>query len=436
MPTGSWRASRSGSRRASSTSASSAPVPRIGRTAAAAIFAAALALRLAAITWSGWTTIGFGDAPAYRFAATELVRTGRYPIATEEFYFRAPGYPVFLAAITLGHPDAAAAVPAAKSANALLGSAAAMLLAALSARLFRRRGLAIATGFAAAAHPGLVSLSMDLESEPLFLALLLASGFLLLGAVDRPSSNLAVGAGLVLALAALTRPSALALAPFLAAPLGDARYPTRARAHLAGSAILGFVLALAPWTLRNALTFHELLPVNDAAGSAFYQGNSDWMIRFYRLKTREEYAEWSRAMFADLERQTAELARRGVTSPGARSRDFLRRGLAERLRDPGSWAPLLLRKAWDFVRPGPSPLFWPRSVVAAVSVVGAIVTVLAAIGLATAQRRGVALFAGLFLLTTLAVHVAIIVVWRYRIPYWDPLLLLYAAPGGAKILRS
>jgi hypothetical protein len=27
----------------------------------------------------------------------------------------------------------------------------------------------------------------------------------------------------------------------------------------------------------------------------------------------------------------------------------------------------------------------------------------------------------------MAAHVAIIVVWRYRIPYWDPVLILYAA---------
>ena len=34
------------------------------------------------------------------------------------------------------------------------------------------------------------------------------------------------------------------------------------------------------------------------------------------------------------------------------------------------------------------------------------------------------------LLVTMAVHVALIVVWRYRIPYWDPVLLLYAVSGA------
>jgi 4-amino-4-deoxy-L-arabinose transferase-like glycosyltransferase len=337
---------------------------------------------------------------------------------------------------TLGHPGSSErAAVIAKAANALLGALAVLVIAALSAKLFRRRGIAVATGLAAAIHPGLVSLSTEVESEPLFLVLLLCAGFLLLAAVDRPSSNLGVASGIVLALAALTRPSALAVVPFLLAPLLDRRYPVRARAHLAGSAVLGFALALAPWTLRNALVFHELLPVNDGAGSAFYQGNSNWTVRFYRLKSRDEYAAWSRAMFTALERETGELAAAGL-SPGERSRHFFRKAIEERRGDPAGWACLLLRKAWDFVRPGPSPMFWPRSVVIAVSSFGAAVSLLAVVGLATARRRGAAAFATAFLVATLAVHVLLIVVWRYRIPYWDPVLLLYAVPGGAKIVGS
>lgn len=359
------------------------------------------------------------------------MRTGHYPLATERFYFRAPGYPFFLAAVTLGRADR---VAAAKAANAALGALAPLLLAALSARIFRRRGVAVATGIAAALHPGLVSLSIDVESEPLFLVLLLASAFLLLVASDRPSSNLAVAAGIALALAALTRPSALVLVPFLGAVLLDRRWPARVRAHIAASAFLGFALALLPWTARNALVFHELLPVNDAAGSAFYQGNSDWAIRFYELRSRSEYLAWSRGMFGDLERRAAELDRLGVTSPGARSRSFFRQTFAERAARPGSWPPLLLRKAADFVRPWPNPLFWPKAVVAGVGVVGAAVTALAVVGFLLPSRPGVRAFALAFLAVTLISHVALIVVWRYRIPYWDPVLLLYAMPGGARLL--
>jgi hypothetical protein len=130
----------------------------------------------------------------------------------------------------------------AKIANAVLGALGALLVAALSARIFRRRGLAIAAGVLAALHPTLVLVSSDVQSEPLFVVLLLSAGYLLLAATDRPSSNLAVLAGAFLALAALTRSSALMLAPLLLAPLWDGRYPRRASAHIAFSALLGFGL--------------------------------------------------------------------------------------------------------------------------------------------------------------------------------------------------
>src|SRR5262249_53736280 len=154
----------------------------------------------------------------------------------------------------------------AKVANAVLGAFAAWLIAVLGARLFRRRSVALAAGFVAAIDPSLVFVSSDVQTEPLFLALLLAAGFLLLVCVDRPSSNFGVLAGLLLGLAILTRPSALALVPLLLAPLGDRRYPVRARAHLAGSALLGLALGLAPWVIRNAVVYRDFILVSDVGG--------------------------------------------------------------------------------------------------------------------------------------------------------------------------
>jgi hypothetical protein len=407
--------------------------PTLGRKACVALFLLALTVRLAAVAAVGFQTLHFGDARAYLFAAKELVRTAHYPLATEPFYFRAPGYPVFLAAATIGNPDR---IALAKIANAALGALVPLLLAALAASLFRRRGVALAAGAAAALHPGFVYLSTDVQSEPLFLVLLLSAGWALLVAMDRPSSNLALVAGAALALGALVRPSALGIAPLLAAPLADRRYPLRARGHLAGSAILGFVLALAPWTLRNAVVYRELVPVNDAGGSAFYQGNSDWMVRFYDLKSREEYRSWSDAMFADLERKTRMIEAAAPRSPSAKSRYFFRKTLEERRADPAGWARLLLRKSWDWLRPYPNPLFWPRSVVWTIGAGYAAMTLLAAAGLLIAPRPGVRLFVLAYLALTMAEHVLILVVWRYRIPYWDPVFLLYAVFGAATLMET
>jgi 4-amino-4-deoxy-L-arabinose transferase-like glycosyltransferase len=258
---------------------------------------------------------------------------------------------------------------------------------------------------------------------------LLGSAWLLLCAADRPSSTLSLAAGVALGLAALTRASALSVVPFLAAPLFDRRWPGRVRAHVAAAALAGFLLPVAPWTLRNALFFRRLIPVSDMGGSTFYDGNSEWTRRFYRLGSRAEYERWVVALDRSKRERIAALAKTDPAAAERPSEYFGRIALAECLARPGATLALEGRKALDWLRPYPSPWFWPPPIVVAVGVYYSGLFLLAAFGLATARRRGAALFSVAFLAVTMAAHVALIVIWRYRIPYWDPILLLYAVGG-------
>ena len=358
---------------------------------------------------------------------------GYYPRRTDSHLFRPPGYAAFLAAATLGRPDR---VALAKTANALTGALAAVLLAALSARIFRSRGIAVATGLLAAVHPTFLLAAADLQSEPLFLLLLAASAYLLLAAADRPSSNLALAAGAVLALAALTRSSALVLAPLLLAPLGDRRYPFRARAHVALSALLGFGFALAPWVLRNALVFRELILVNDGAGYVFYGRNSDAAIGLAEARTRAEVEAASAELERTREALIASLPPEVRHSPGRLSRALFSAALRERLADPRPANILLAWKARDWLRPWPDPRFWPRPAVVALGALFAVLYLLAAVGLARAERAGVRAFCLVFLAATFAFHLVFETSWRYRAVYWEPVLLLYAVPGAASLRRT
>lgn len=396
------------------------------------LFLLALTARLAAIAVVGFQTVGFGDARAYLVGAKALAETGRYPARTDAFFFRPPGYSAFLAAVTLGHPDR---IAVGKVANAVLGALCPLLLAALSLRIFRDRLVALATGAAASIHPSFLLICSDIQSEALFVLLLLGSGYLLLAAADRPSTNLALAAGAILGLAALTRASALTLAPFLASPIFCRRYPVRVRTHLAAAGLVGFLFALAPWTLRNASVFGRFLPVSDMGGSTFYDGNSEWTRRFYALKSREEYDRWIVALDRDKHERITALAR---VDPGAAARPseyFGQIGVEYCLAHPGATLALAGRKALDWLRPYPSPWFWPRGIVFSVGLLYCALYALAASGLATAPRRGVVHFSLAFLLVTMAVHVALIVIWRYRVPYWDPVLLLYGASGAVALTR-
>ena len=229
--------------------------------------------------------IRFGDARAYLSVADSLARTGHYPRQTDYFSFRAPGYPIFLLAATLGHPER---IAAAKAANALLGALSALLLSALAARIFRAPRRGGRRRARRGARSGLVWMTTDIQSEPLFILLILSAGFLLLVAV-RPARprTLAVLSGAFLA---LRRPHSAVRADPCSSPRSRrsaiAAIRLRARGHLTASALLGFLLGLGPWTIRNALVYHEFVPVNDFAGINLYIGNSDLMDRFYSVRTR------------------------------------------------------------------------------------------------------------------------------------------------------
>jgi hypothetical protein len=335
--------------------------------------------------------------------------------------------------VTLGHPER---IALAKTAGAAAGALAPLILAALAVRLFQNRTIAAVAGIAAALDPSLVFLCADIQSETIFVPLLAAAGFALLAAQDRPSTSLAVGAGAVLGLAALTRPSTLALVPLLGAPLLDRRWPVRARIHLSGAAFFGLALALTPWTLRNARLFHELIPVSDSAGATFYDGNSERTLAIYESRSRDESDRRIASMDAHKLEYFASLPPTVTSSPSRRSRAFLRLGLKELAADPGMAARLYLRKLWEWWRPYPSPLYWPVPAAAAVGLANTALLVLGGLGLARARRRGAALFAVACLTEALLFHLAFLVVFRYRIPFWNPILLLYGASGTVGLFRA
>ena len=374
----------------------------------------------------------FGDSFAYIGAAQRLLREGTYPGNTDGLFFRPPGYPFFLAASTLGHP---AAIAADKLWNAALGAAAVVVLAAVARRIFDSRAIALAAGGIAALHPPFLYLSSQVQSEALYLSLASAAGFLLLVCVDRPSSGMGLLAGAVLAVAALVRPSALVLAPFLAAPLFDRRYPPRVRRSLAATALAGFCLALAPWTIRNAIRFRTLLPVNDEAGFVFYQGNSGWNARFYRLRSLDEYRAWIAELNAAV---TAKWAKEipGLDGPNPAGRSLALASAAVRwARDhPREEAWLLWRKAREWLRPGASPLVRGWTVSLLTGAYYSVLFLFGAIGLAAARRRGIACFCVAMLAATMAFHVALLVLLRYRMATWDPVLILYAPSGILRLV--
>ena len=164
--------------------------------------------------------------------------------------FRPPGWPALLAGVYAVDEDGRWAT--ARVVQAALGTAAVALIGLLAALLLGPAAGLIATALAAV-DTTLLAVSGSLLSEPFFVVLITLAAILALR--DR-----LLLAGLLLGAATLVRSNGFVLIPVLA---------LLAKAGWRGTAVLalGTVLAVAPWTIRNAIQMDALVPVASYVGT-------------------------------------------------------------------------------------------------------------------------------------------------------------------------
>ena len=174
---------------------------------------------------------------------------------------RPPAYPYLLGAVYAVSGDS---FTAGRLAGALLGVLTVALIFVIGRRLFGPRTALWAAGIAAV-FPPLVWLNSSVISEQLFLPLALGAVAALLRARAHPADALRWGilAGALIGAGALTRVVGL----LLLVPAVAALWRTR-RAAIA--AVACAVLAIAPWTIRNAVEFDRFVPIATQDGFNLY----------------------------------------------------------------------------------------------------------------------------------------------------------------------
>lgn len=243
-----------------------------------AMFGVALALRVA----YAWLAHGPGATPGsdpatYDTVAWNLARgvgfsldsaSGPYPTA-----FVPPLVPWLTSLLyrLVGHQYFAGILL-----QCVAGALVPLLVAALGGALFGPR-VGRSSGWLAAIHPLLVFFSGHLLTESMFCVTLLLALLLSVDWVRTPMAGRALGAGLAWGIASLTRPTALLL-PLVVAfwawgPLG-LTVGGRARIRQLALLLLGLVIVVGPWTLRNAIALHAFVPVTTGAGGALMVANN------------------------------------------------------------------------------------------------------------------------------------------------------------------
>lgn len=184
--------------------------------------------------------------------------------------YRAPGTSVLWAVLyrVFGHRYSIVRIT-----HCLLGAFTIFLVYGIGKRCFSEPvGLLAAATFAI--WPTSLFYSSQLASEPLFT--LLFSWYILLSLQfdERPTLEFALGAGVVLGLAMLTRANAVFMVP-LAALWAWRQFQDRGKILRLGLAIPAVAVAtLVPWMVRNAVVFHEFLPFGTGGGDVLLGGNN------------------------------------------------------------------------------------------------------------------------------------------------------------------
>ncbi|MGE5591296.1 MAG: glycosyltransferase family 39 protein [Bacillota bacterium] len=372
--------------------------------------------------------------------------------------YRAPGYVAFVGLhyLLFGFRDRPIYLS-----QALLSTALVLLLYLIARRAFGRAA-GLTAGLLAALFPPFIGYSGALFAEVLFLTLTTAGVWLAIEADARltglptdaaqarsgpaePSgwrrpALWAAASGAALGLAALTRSIVLPLAVLLplwlvvpypprrwggrsaaaAHPAGsrEVQAPWRLRLKVAAVGFAAFLVVLLPWTVRNTVVFHRVVPVDTVAGLNLLIGNHP-----------RANGTFSAVDYLDA-------YQKAVWNPNEAERDKL--FMAEAVRyirsHPGAFLTLTLlrwRAFWAQVTDYIEPLYhWERIPLVGRHDVGVVYqTVLFALGLAglaLSWRHRHALLFGLGALYVAAAQSVFYEVPRYRLPAVPFLILLTA----------
>ncbi len=337
---------------------------------------------------------------------------------TAQQFGRAPGYPLFLAAIGVPDRDVDSTPARVKVAQSLLGAAVVWLIGLVAGRALGSRA-AISAASIAAVYPPLVWMCAYVLSETLFSLAAVGATLVLDLAMQRARTHRAGGAGALVAgllagAATLVRPVMLFFLPLALLWMLRRRRPALAIAFL-----IAALAVILPWTARNYRVYDRFVLVASEGGVTFWTGNHP-LAR----------GDGDLAANPDLKRAELEFRQRhpGLTAEQLEPL-YYRDALAYIADHPGWWVTLLARKAFYTIVPiGASYTLhsWKYFTAAVASYLLLLPLALAGVRhLWNSPQRPTALL--LAAASVLAAGLVFFPQERFRIPVLDPAMIVCAA---------
>ena len=351
-----------------------------------------------------------------------------------ETMIREPGYPLFLAAVfKVGGYH----LEAARFANWLLSIGIAIMIMRLTRLVTDDRRTALIASLLFLLYPGVIICEARGGVEVLFIFAILVFMLALHQAVEKGSLWRYLVAGLVLGIVVQVRSTPMVFPLFLLVYLILTANGVRARLRVALNVAiltLGMAVVMTPWTIRNYLLVHEFVPTATVQGLALQEGQ----YTCQNISSGRNYYE----LHTEAGQKRVELATEIGVQAGAQyyqvfpdARDewlvnnaLLQGAKAEYVRHPALYAECVARNAFNF---------WFLGKTWAITRVNMLIQIplliLALNGLYLLHKRNLLRKMGImltFVLSIMAVHMAIIAAARYSIP----VITFLAIPASISVL--
>lgn len=251
------------------------------------IVAIAALLRLLLFGWfhaEGLTP----DEGEYIYLANRLATGEEFIDSNGNYSVRAPGFPMMLSFIFRNLDEG---VLASQVLGCIMGGLVVWLGYYVCLMLSNNRRSALTTALVLMLYPGFIIFAGLLQTETLYVVLMLAVFLSALSFVRHRSLTSAALIGLFSGLAALTRAVFFGFFPILLVVIGFHIWrKNRSAVKLLIVSVIVWIVVLTPWTLRNYEIHHRILPVSSGGGSSLLTGNNPYATGTWRLESG--FDEW------------------------------------------------------------------------------------------------------------------------------------------------
>jgi len=257
-----------------------------------------------------------------------------------EAFFRAPGYPYFLAFI---YKIFGINLLVARIAQIVVGSINCVLTARIGTLLFRKK-VGLIAGFAACAYPMFIYFDGELLIPTLLVFLILLGFYLTITPKKKVAQKWRwLVNGVCWGLATVTRPNVLLF--LVTAPIWLARTLKKQWKTALFFGAAGCAVIILPVTIRNSIISKEIVFIAWQGGTNFYIGNNPRADGYTAIAPGTRKTWWGG--YNDMKR-IAEQATGKQLKGGEIDRYWLKQGFSFFIEQPGKAILLLIKKAYLF----------------------------------------------------------------------------------------